>query len=249
MKPILFEFGPIAIHAYGVFITAACLAGMGWAMREARLRGLVHELVPKVCFSALIGAILGARLLYVLIDLKHFAANPLEIFAFWNGGLVFSGGFLLGSLFGCWRLRNEGNILEWLDCFAPGVALGQAIGRIGCFMAGCCYGSKTFVPWAVTFTDPERLAPLYQPLHPSQLYHSLAGLLTFGILILTKRKLATPGKLTGLFLVLFSSFRISIEFFRADYRGDFGVLSATQFIAAALLLPGLFLLFHKQARS
>lgn len=249
MQPILLKLGPVTIHAYGVFITAAFLAGVGWAMHEARQRKLPHDKIPGISLLILAGAILGARLLYVLIDLQYFAANPLEIFAFWHGGLVFSGGFLVGSLFGYWALRKETDKLTWLDCFAPGVALGQAIGRIGCFMAGCCYGSKSFVPWAVTFTDPNSLAPLFQPLHPTQLYHSLAGLLTFGMLLLAKRKLQTPGKLTGLFLVLFAGFRIFIEFFRADYRGDLGVLSVTQLIALVLLLPGLFLLFRKRARS
>lgn len=249
MQPILFELGPIAIHAYGVFMTSAFLAGMGWAVREARQRELDHTRVPIISLLVLAGAIVGARSLYVLIDFSYFANNPLEIFAFWHGGLVFSGGLLVGALFGFWQLRNEKDKLSWLDSFAPGVALGQSIGRIGCLMAGCCYGAKTLVPWAVTFTDPGSLAPLFRYLHPTQLYHSLAGLLTFGILLLAKRKLKTPGKVTGLFLILFSCFRIIIEFFRADYRGDLGVFSVTQAIAIALLLPGLFLLFRNRTRS
>lgn len=249
MSPILFEIGPISIHAYGVFITAAFLAGMGWTAREARSRELAHESVPGIAFPVLLGSMVGARLLYVIIEPHQFIDNPLEIFAIWNGGLVFSGGFLLGALSGYWKLRTEDRRLSWLDSFAPGVALGQTIGRLGCFMAGCCYGSKTFLPWAVTFTDPNSLAPLFRHLHPTQLYHSLAGLLTFGILLVAKRKLATPGRVSGLFLILFATFRILIEFFRADHRGDLGIMSVTQFIALLLILPGFFLLFRKQARS
>lgn len=249
MHPVLLEFGPITIYAYGVFVTAAFLAGMGWTIREARTRDLDPTLVPRIGLIAICSGLLGARLLYVLIAPNQFIENPLEVLQIWKGGLVFSGGLIAGAASVLWFMRNEPHRMEWLDSVAPALALGQAIGRIGCFMAGCYYGSRTLLPWAVTYTDPLSLAPLFRPLHPTQIYHSLAGLITFLILLLAKRTLKSPGRLTGLFLVLFATFRIIIEFFRADYRGDLAFVSVTQIIAACAFLLGLFLLLRKHARS
>lgn len=249
MHPLLFEIGPVAIHAYGVFMAAAFLAAAAWTMRETTLRGMNTAMVPSLSISIIVGGLLGARLLYVCIDPQRFINDPLEIPAIWNGGLVFSGGLAGGVLAGWFALRKQPHKIQWADVMAPGLALGQCIGRIGCIMAGCCYGSSCTLPWAIMFTNQQSLAPLYRPLHPTQAYHSLAGLLTFLILIMTRKRLKRPGDAAGLFLVLFSAQRFIIEFFRADYRGEIGMFSATQVVTGLFCLLGLTLLFKNHARS
>jgi phosphatidylglycerol:prolipoprotein diacylglycerol transferase len=240
MHPILFEYGPITVYAYGLFIATAFLAGLGWSTREARMAGLNHALIQDLGFMVIISAVIGARLLYVLINPTYFLAHPGEAILFWNGGLVFQGGFIAAVGTGWWFLRRHDQpVLPWIDALAPGLALGQAIGRIGCFMAGCCYGAHCELPWAVTFTDIHSLAPVHTPLHPTQLYHVLAGLITFMILITAGKRFRHPGNRAGLFLILYAAARIGIEFFRSDYRGHFGPFSVTQVIAFGVLLLGI----------
>lgn len=251
MHPILIELGPLTIHTYGVFIAAAFLAAMAWTAREARQRGLAVELVQDLGFWCLIGAILGSRLLYVLLNLDYFLEHPLETVMFWKGGLVFLGGGVLAALLAVRMLKKHGQpLLPWADCVAPALALGQAVGRFGCLAAGCCYGAKCDLPWAITFTDPDSLAPLLTPLHPTQIYEILAGATNFVILLVAKRWVREPGRIMGLFLMVYAVFRITIEFFRDDYRGDIaGVVSVTQVLAAAAFCLGAWLFISKRRRS
>ncbi len=250
MNPVLFSIGSLDIYSYSVYLTAGCLLAMGWAMREARYREMDYLIAPLAGIIAIVSGIIGARLLYVSLYPQEFANDLMNIFRIWNGGLVFSGAFLFGSAGGVFYLKSQNQkILPWLDCFAPAIALGQAVGRLGCFFAGCCYGKPTELPWAVMFKNTSSLAPLFQHLHPTQFYHSLAGLITFSSLLIAGRFIKTDGKITGLFLVLFSVFRFIIEFFRADYRGTFGPVSTTQFITLVFFSIGIYLLFINKKRS
>ena len=241
------QLGPFALHTYGLFVAMGFLMGIGWARREARQRGMDPGLVSDLGFYVILGAILGARLLYVLINPTYFWNNPLEIFMFWKGGLVFSGGAILATVFAMAFLKNKGqDIWEWMDTLAPGIGLGEAIGRIGCLAAGCCYGAVCDMPWAITFTHPDSLAPLHMPLHPTQLYHSLAGLACFIVVLAAKPLVRGTGQLMGIFLILFGSLRYVIELFRADYRGDLGPISVTQFIALGAVALGIFIFLHRR---
>jgi phosphatidylglycerol:prolipoprotein diacylglycerol transferase len=252
MHPVLVDLGVATIHTYGVFIALAFVSALAWTWLEARRKGLDAKRIPDLAFAVFVGALVGARLLYVLLYLPHFLEHPLEILQFWEGGMVFSGGAMLGTYLG-WREARKHHlpVMPWLDAVAPGLALGEAVGRLGCFSAGCCYGQLCAMPWAVTFTDPSSLAqPLNMPLHPTQIYHSLSGLLAFGILVALRGRLKRPGQLMGLFLILFCLARFSVEFFRADYRGELGPFSVTQLLYAGFLVLGLFLLLNKRsARS
>lgn len=166
MNPVLFSIGPVDIYSYSVYLTAGCLLAFAWAMREARLKDLPFTMAPVAGIIATVSGIIGARILYAALYPQEFAQNPIEIFYIWQGGLVFSGAFIFGSLGGLLYLKfYEQEILPWLDCFAPAVALGQAVGRLGCFFAGCCYGKPTDLPWGVVFRNTDSLAPLFQPLH------------------------------------------------------------------------------------
>lgn len=250
MNPVLFSIGSISIYSYSVYLTAGCLLAMGWAMREARLKKLPYALAPIAGIIAIACGLVGARALYVSLYPQEFINNFIEIFYIWQGGLVFSGAFIFGSLGGVLYLKlKKQDILLWLDCYAPAIALGQAVGRLGCFFAGCCYGKPTELPWGVTFKNTDSLAPLFQQLHPTQIYHSIAGLITFLILLVAKRFLPDSGKTCGLFLILFSLFRFIIEFFRADYRGSIGPVSTTQFITLVFFSIGIYLLFINKKRS
>ena len=241
------QFGPFALHAYGLFVAAGFLLGIGWSMREARERGLDPDLLSDLGFYIILGAILGARALYVLINPVYFWHNPLEIFMFWKGGLVFSGGAILANILALAYLKKKNqNIWLWMDTLVPGIGLGEAVGRIGCLSAGCCYGAACDLPWAITFGHPDSLAPLHMPLHPTQIYHSLAGLACFCVAVLLKRHVRHTGWLMGVFLILFGGFRFLIELFRADYRGDFGFVSVTQFIALGAITLGCFIIYIRR---
>ncbi|WP_320169675.1 prolipoprotein diacylglyceryl transferase [Maridesulfovibrio sp.] len=250
MNPVLFSIGAVNIYSYSVFLTAGCLLAMGWAMREARLRDMDYTLAPKAGITAIVCGIIGARILYIALYPQEFTSDILNALRIWNGGLVFSGAVVFGSAGGAMYLHGKHQkLLPWLDSFAPAIALGQAVGRLGCFFAGCCYGKPTDLPWGVVFRNTDSLAPLFHPLHPTQIYHSLAGLITFLILLGTKRFFHSDGKITGLFLMLFSALRFIIEFFRADYRGAIGPISTTQFMAVVFFLTGIYLLFIHKKRS
>src|SRR5512143_814516 len=155
--------------------------------------------------------------------------HPLEILMIWKGGLVFYGGFLLALFTGVWYL-NRFNMPLWkvADIIAPCIALGQAIGRLGCFSAGCRYGKPTDLPWGVTFTDPNSLAVLGVPLHPTQIYESAGALTIFAFLWLYRKKTTFEGQLFWLYVMLYSVLRFTIEFVRGDeVRGFVNIASFT----------------------
>ena len=247
MNPILIEIGPLTIHSYGFFIALAFLAGIAMTIKEAKWRNLPHQIVSDLSFYIILRAIIGSRLLYIILNPLYFLDNPWQIFMFWKGGLVFLGGGILATAIVIWFLRKHKQpFWPWADAIAPGLALGQCIGRIGCLMAGCCYGKQCSLPWSITFFDSDSLAPLHVALHPTQIYHSLAGLLTFIILIKAKNYLPRQGQLMGLFLVIYSILRFNIEFFRADYRGEFFILSMTQLISILVFFAGLYIIINRQ---
>lgn len=247
MHPILIDFGFFSLHTYGLFMALGFVLAMLWSTYEVKRAGLNHHWVPDITVSVIIGAVIGARLLYVILKADYFATHPLDALMFWEGGMVFSGGLAGGFLAGLFEAkRRKQSFLKWLDCVSPGIALGQAIGRFGCLAAGCCYGRETDVPWAVTFTDDACLAPLNTPLHPTQLYHAGGGLITFTLLVILRGKLVKVGQRTGLYLVLFALFRFVVEFYRSDFRGGFGPFSGTQLTTAAFGLLGAWLLIRKQ---
>jgi phosphatidylglycerol:prolipoprotein diacylglycerol transferase len=246
MHPILIDLGPLTIHTYGLMVALAFLAAIWWGGHEARLAGLKHEIVPDLALLILIAAIVGARLVYVLIELPRFLNTPLKMLMFWEGGLVFSGGLALAVPAGWWAVRRHNQPpLPWCDAAAPAIALGQAIGRLGCLGAGCCYGKPTTLPWGITFHAEQSLAPQNISLHPTQIYHALAALLCFGVLVLLRQRLPRPGQRLGLYLVMFPVLRFIIEFFRDDHRGTVGPISLTQLMAGIFLSVGLWLLFHQ----
>jgi phosphatidylglycerol:prolipoprotein diacylglycerol transferase len=226
MYPRLLELGPITVYTYGVLLAAAYLLGLKFAMMRAKARGLDSVRVLDLGIYIIISALIGA--------------NPRELLTLARSGGVFYGGLIVAVVVALWYIRRAGLPL-WTTCdvFAPGIALGHAVGRFGCFFAGCCYGKPTTLPWGIVFKDPFAAAnvgtPLGVHLHPTQLYEAGAELLILGLLLATEKK-GKPfaGRTFWLYILLYAISRFAIEFFRGDERGMVGMFSTSQFISILL---------------
>ncbi len=245
--PILFRLGSLNFYAYGFFIAVGFILGFLLAIRRGRQEGISDERIIDLLFLIVISAILGSRLLFVLVNLEHFRDDPLQTLKIWEGGLVFYGGLLLSVAvsFGYLKWRRL-PVWKIADLFSPSIALGLFFGRMGCFFAGCCYGKETSLPWGITFTDPNSLARLNVTLHPAQIYEAIGSLLLFLFLNWKAKRKVFDGQIFFFFLLIYSVLRFMIEFLRDDPRGFFwgGMLSTSQGIGIFLALTSLFMLFY-----
>mgnify|MGYP006287377781 FL=1 len=252
MYPVLFQIGGISLYTYGLFIALGFIAGIAIAKAEARRLGRSPERITDLCFFILIAAIVGSRVFYVLTTPSTFLESPLEVFKIWNGGLVFYGGFI-GALItvAVYLKRHAMPLWETLDILAPAMAFGHFLGRIGCFFAGCCFGKSCDLPWAITFTHPETLAPPGIALHPTQLYSAGANLAIFGILWLTRTRKGFSGQTALTYVILYGISRGIIEIFRADFRGHFlfGTISISQLISVLFALAAAVLWAYLKGRT
>jgi len=249
--PKVISIGDFFLPAYGVLVAAGFLVALWLASRLAARSGLKPEVVSNTgVYSALIG-LAGAKLLMFLFDMDFYRNNPREILSLstLQSGGVFYGGVVLAIVFAAFYVRRHGQPpLPVMDVFGPSLALGHAIGRLGCFAAGCCWGVECRRPWAVTFTDPEanRLTgvPLNVALHPTQLYEAAAELAIFAVLYRFFFRPHGDGAVFGLYLLLYSSARFVIEFFRAHQQGNplGGPLSSVQWMAIGIAVAGLWLM-------
>lgn len=255
MYPKLIEIGDFYLPTYGVLVALGFLAGLAVTVRLARRTGLNPELVTNLTVYAALSGMLGAKLLMFAFDWQDYAANPSSIFSFatLQAAGVYQGGLILAIGVAILYMRKQNMpVLPTMDMFAPGVALGHAIGRLGCLAAGCCWGIECDLPWAITFHDPAAWAmtgqtlPLETPLHPTQLYESVSEAILFGFLYWRFGKAHKPGQIIGLFLVLSSAARFVIEFYRVHQQDlPFGLpFSITQWIAIGLALFGGYLLLQ-----
>ena len=249
MFPILFHIGPLTIRTYGAMVALAFLASLQLARLAAHARRIGEAFLLDLVSLLILSGLLGARILYVLLNWDYFHQHPWESLKVWEGGLVFYGGFLLAALVGALFTRFRGYPLDDVaDCLAPALALGQGIGRWGCFFAGCCYGKPTSLPWGVIFKDPTSLAPLDVKLHPVQIYESVGDIAIAGLLwFLLMRKKETHGEVFWFYLLLYGALRFVIETLRGDDRGaTVGGLAPSQLIAlTAILVSGSILLVKK----
>src|SRR5213595_2571488 len=155
MHPILFDLGSFTIYSYGVLLAAAYLLGLQFALMRARARALDPQRVMDLGIWIIVSALIGAKLLLLVVDYRQFSGSPRELFGLVRSGGVFYGGLIAALLVAIWYMRRHRMPL-WTttDAFAPGIALGHIVGRLGCLMAGCCFGRPASVPWAITFHDP-----------------------------------------------------------------------------------------------
>src|SRR3990172_8229112 len=238
MHPILIKIGPITIYSYGFFLAVGFILAIFYATREEKKVGVRPQKISDLAFYLIIAALVGSRLLFIITEPHDFIENPLEVFKIWKGGLVFYGGFIGALTTGIWYVkRNNMPLWKTADIIAPAIALGQSLGRIGCFSAGCCYGREADVPWAVTFTDPNSLARLGVPLHPTQLYESALDLGIFLFLIAFRKRKSFDGQLIWLYTLLYALARLVVESFRGDPRGFVGGMLATSQLIGIVMIP------------
>ncbi|MGA7411026.1 MAG: prolipoprotein diacylglyceryl transferase [Bryobacteraceae bacterium] len=250
MFPKLFSIGSFFIPTYGVLVALGFLAGLFVTLRLARRVHLPAEKISNLAIYCALGGIAGAKLFMFLFDWNFYVHNPQEIFTLstLQAAGVFHGGLLLALLVALLYIRGQQlPLLLTLDTFAPGIALGHAIGRLGCFAAGCCWGKECHLPWAVYFRSQEAAqVPLGVPLHPAQLYESATNLLIFGLLYRLTGRTHRDGQIFGLYLILYGLARFIIEFFRVHEQSLVFDLSLTQWISLALVALGALILWARQ---
>lgn len=241
MYPELFSLGPITVYSYGVLLAVSYLVGLWLAMRRARAWGLDANRVLDLGIYIIIAALIGAKLLLLVVDFDQFRRSPADLMSLARSGGVFYGGLILAVLVAFWYMHKH-RLPLWTTCdvFAPGIALGHVTGRLGCLAAGCCYGRPTSLPWGITFTNPLAAAnvgtPLGIPLHPTQIYEAGAELLILLVLLATERRgRPFPGRTFWGYMFLYAVSRYIIENYRGDPRGTvFGIFSTSQFISLVL---------------
>lgn len=217
MYPIFLRIGPVVIRFYGLMIAVAFITAIYVARKESIRKGLGPECMVDFGPYAIISGIIGARLYYVMLHARDFLMQPLDIVKVWEGGLAFHGGILGGFLAGIWFARKRAvPFWRFADAAVPSIILAQAIGRIGCFLNGCCCGKETAVPWAVTFRNMESMAPLNVSLHPTQIYEMAGNLAIFVLLWSIRRKKRPDGYLFLLYTIMYSALRFAVEFFRSE---------------------------------
>jgi phosphatidylglycerol:prolipoprotein diacylglycerol transferase len=260
MHPRLITTPYFTIHTFGVLLALAFLAAVWWIVREAKRARLNHDGVLSLGMWAIGGGILGAKLLLVIRTLPEYLSDPSGIWSlsFLESAGDFYGGFLGALLLVSIYFRRHPELPVWgtADLCGPAIALGQVIGRVGCFMAGDDYGRPTGAPWAVTFTDPDAAriggAPLDVPLHPVQLYESLFCLILFLFLVRLRRHKRFDGQIILAYALLYAVGRFVIEYFRGDLDRGFvlgGLFSTSQFIALLLGLTSLLFLIIRSRKD
>jgi phosphatidylglycerol---prolipoprotein diacylglyceryl transferase len=259
MHPRLFTTPFFTLHTFGLLLATAYMTAYWWLLRSGRRQGLDDDALASLGLWAIVGAIIGAKVLMIVRAMPDYVANPRDLLSastltsagdFYGG---FIGALIASAIF--FRVHPALSFWPVADVCGPAIALGQAIGRIGCFMAGDDYGRPASVPWAVAFTDPDaaRLggAPLGVPLHPVQLYESAVCLALFFVLVRLARRKRFDGEIILAYTLLYAVARFVLEFFRGDADRGFvfgGALSTSQFIAA-VLAPAALILWWVRRRA
>lgn len=254
MHPVLFHLGSVPIRAYGTLIVLGFLVGLWRAMRLCTVRMATEpkdsprRISPDTAFDlgvvGLLVGLLGARILFVLLDWGSYSKNPWEALKFWEGGLSLHGGMLFGILYligYCWRKRVS--ILAMADIAAPSWAIAYAFGRIGCLLNGCCYGAACALPWAVRFPDEQHPGLLTPPSHPTQLYGTLFNLLFFFLLIRWEKRPRRDGELFFGYIAMYGFYRFVVEMFRAGATSTYLIpslhLTDTHVVSVLMVAVGL----------
>jgi phosphatidylglycerol:prolipoprotein diacylglycerol transferase len=254
MHPILFEIGNWPVYSYGVLLALAYLAGLQLAVVRARRRQIDATKVMDLGIYLIIAALVGAKLMLIAVDFDYFRSQPRELLSLVRAGGVFYGGLLAALGVGLVLVRRY-KLDAWTvaDLTAPGIALGHVIGRLGCLLAGCCYGRPTDVPWAITFTNPAAATnvgtPLNTPLHPTQLYDAGAELLIMILLLVTERR-GRPfaGRTFWLYMLLYAISRYIIEIYRGDERGLVAGMATSQFVSILIVPLSIIMLLRLRKR-
>lgn len=254
MLPWLIRIGSYSLPTYGVLVALAFIAALALASRYARRNGLNNEKIVNLGVYCALTGMLGAKVLMIAMD-PVYREHPGQIFSLdtLQSAGIFFGGFIGAVVFAiAYMVVQKLPVLKTCDVFAPGIALGHSIGRIGCFAAGCCWGKPTHLPWAVTFRNPDATTgvPLNIPLHPTQLYESFSEAVICLILVRLIDRPHRDGQVIGTWALLYGLVRFAVEFVRVhDSSNPFGgPLVLEQWIALGLALAGVGLLFKPAAK-
>jgi phosphatidylglycerol:prolipoprotein diacylglycerol transferase len=256
MFPQLLRIGDseiLVLPSYGVLVAAGFLLGLLVARLLARRTGLAPERISDLAIWTLLLGLVGSKLALILLDLPAYLREPKLLLASLRYAGVFYGGLIVGLLFVVWYCRrHELPFGKVADVFAPAVALAHAFGRLGCFLAGCCFGKECALPWAVTFHNEiahETVGtPTGHPLHPVQLYEAGGNLLIFLALLWLFPRKRFDGQVVVVYMILYAATRFLWEFFRDDARGFLGPLSTSQWLALAVGIASLAFLARRTLR-
>jgi phosphatidylglycerol:prolipoprotein diacylglycerol transferase len=259
MFPKIFDVGPLTVHTYGLMLALAFIAGIWLASKNAVKARINPDSIWNLGLIVIFSALVGAKLLLFISDFSYYSENPREIFslATLRSSGVYYGGLILALAASAWYLKRA-HLPGWkvADITAPGIALGQAIGRLGCLSAGCCYGKPTTLPWGIRFTDPYSAenvgVPLNIPLHPTQIYESIGAFVLFVFLMWHIKRNHFKGQIILEYLMLYAALRFVIEFFRGDEDRGFvlhGLLSTSQFIGIITILASGVIFAYLRKRS
>jgi phosphatidylglycerol:prolipoprotein diacylglycerol transferase len=248
MHPILWQIGPVEIHAYGFFLAAAFAAGTYFTAVQAREKGISVEFVLDLALVAYAAALIGARIGFVLLEWPYYRLYPAEILRVSEGGLSFHGGLILAVAAGIWFCRRrQVNPWQMADIAAPTVPLGTAIARMGCLLNGCCYGYVTDLPIGLpaALGDPS-------PRHPTQIYAAVLNLALFAYLYRKRDHRRFPGYLGLIYLILYSVLRSVVEIFR-ESEILFGSIKVAQAFSVLVIIGAGLVIYavenRRQARS
>lgn len=233
MHPIICTIGPFSIYSYGLMLALAFTTGVSLACRQAKEEKVSPDIIFNFCFLIFISGIIGARIFYIIGNISHYLKNPLEIIMLQHGGLAWFGGLIFATLCGIIYLKKKRlPVYQTLDLIIPFVALGQAIGRIGCLLNGCCFGraSKFGLYFEVHSAE----------LIPTQLYSSALLIIIYIILRLIQQRPHKDGEVFYSYLFLYSLKRFSIEFWRADSQRILASLTLFQVLSLVLFIISLF---------
>ena len=239
MYPELFTIFGITIYTYGLMVAVGFFTGMTYIIKHTSNIPVKKDQMYDFLFYLIIFSIIGARLLYVLVNIDFFIQHPADIIKVWQGGLVFYGGFITAILYAVWYCKYKKiDIKKLADVFAPALALGHAFGRIGCFFSGCCYGKET--QCFISINNK----------YPTQIMEAVGNLIIFFVLHKLYKKSHKNGYIFLLYLVLYSVLRFLIEFLRGDDRGTFFLgLSPAQNISLVIFVIAVILLISSKKNS
>jgi len=238
MRIILFEIFGIQIKSYGLMIAIGIIVAATLFINKGKKKGFDEDSLLNLIIFAIIGGMLGGKGLFIITEFKNIIKEPSILLNFGYGFVIYGaiGGGALAMYLYC--KKKNWNIIKMLDMTVPGLAIAQGFGRIGCFLAGCCYGAETTLPIGVKFPKGS-LAPAGICVQPTQIYSSIFDFLLGFFLLYYSKKERKNGKVMGLYLIIYSIGRFLVEFLRDDQRGSVGVLSTSQFISIFTLVLGI----------
>ncbi len=222
MYPIILKLGPLTIHTYGLMMAVGVACALWFIFVQSKKHGLPGSKIIDMAFYTIIISLIGAKLILLVGNFSYYVRYWRELLSLARSGGVFQGGLTFGIIFALWYVRKH-RIPTWkaADIFGPALALGHGFGRIGCFSAGCCYGTESSLPWGVIFESKYASdltgVRLGIPLHPTQLYEAALNFLSFFVLFFILKKKKFDGQVFSFYIINYSIIRYFVEFYRGDH--------------------------------